>query len=146
MRNAADAFPTGCRSRRGGLFRDAHRTWPLPRDLPGRTGRATCLQVEDYALLRAANLALEQGYEWFRVTERATRQNGYSGTSLSLGFGGVSYGRHSAAAADVGTGVPLSGGPALVTTLEVIMGKGPKPADGDVYDARGVQHAIGARA
>jgi len=103
-------------------------------------------QVEDYALLRAADLALAEGYDWFRVTERMTRQNGYSGSSLSVGIGGMSFGRHSATAASVGTGVPLSGGPALISTLEVLMGKGAKPADGDVYDARAVRRTIGARA
>jgi hypothetical protein len=102
-------------------------------------------QVEDYALLRAANLALADGYDWFRIVERTTRQNGYSGSSLSVGVGGMSFGRHSAVGGSVGTGVPLNGGPALVTTLEVLMGKGPKPPEGDVYDARGVQRAITAR-
>ncbi|HEX2815154.1 MAG TPA: hypothetical protein VHN39_02085, partial [Phenylobacterium sp.] len=102
-------------------------------------------QVQDYALLRAANLALADGYDWFRITDRITRQTGYSGSSLSVGIGGMSFGRRSAVGGSVATGVPLSGGPSLTTTLEVMMGKGPKPADGDVYDARGVQHAIGPR-
>ena len=103
-------------------------------------------QVQDYALLRAADLAVAEGYDWFRVTERVTRQNGYSGSSLSVGVGGASFGRHSATGVGVGTGIPLGGGPALVTSLEVLMGKGPKPADGDVYDAKGVQRSIRARA
>ncbi len=107
---------------------------------------APAAQVQDYALLRAANLALANGYDWFRVTDRATRQTGYSGSSLSVGVGGMSFGRHSAAGVGVGTGVPLGGGAALATTLEVLMGKGPRPSDGDVYDARGVQQSIGARA
>lgn len=107
---------------------------------------APAAQVEDYALLRAANLAIAEGYDWFRVTDRMTRQNGYSGSSLSVGVGGMSFGRHSATAVGVGTGVPLGGGPALVATLEVLMGRGPKPPDGDVYDARGVQRSIAARA
>jgi hypothetical protein len=102
-------------------------------------------QVQDYALLRAANLALADGYDWFRITDRSMRQTGYSGSSLSVGVGGMSFGRHSAVGGGVSTGVPLSGGASLVTTIEVMMGKGPKPADGDVYDARGVQKAIGAR-
>jgi hypothetical protein len=102
-------------------------------------------QVQDYALLRAANLALADGYDWFRITDRSMRQTGYSGSSLSVGVGGMSFGRHSAVGGGVSTGVPLSGGDSLVTTIEVMMGKGPKPADGDVYDARGVQKAIGAR-
>ena len=103
-------------------------------------------QVQDYALLRAADLAVAEGYDWFRVTERVTRQNGYSGSSLSVGVGGASFGRHSATGVGVGTGIPLGGGPALVTSLEVLMGKGPKPTDGDVYDAKGVQRSIRARA
>ena len=103
-------------------------------------------QVQDYALLRAADLAVAQGYDWFRVIERTTRQNGYSGSSLSVGVGGMSFGRHSATGVGVGTGIPLGGGAALTTTLEVLMGKGQKPGDGDVYDARGVQRSIRARA
>lgn len=106
---------------------------------------APAAQVEDYALLRAADLALADGYDWFRITDRMTRQSGYGGSSLSVGFGGMSFGRHSATAVGVGTGVPLSGGPALSTTIEVLMGRGPRPADGDVYDARGVQRSIRAR-
>jgi hypothetical protein len=102
--------------------------------------------VQDYALLRAADLAVAQGYDWFRVTERVTRQNGYSGSSLSVGVGGMSFGRHSATGVGVGTGIPLNGGAALVTSLEVLMGKGPKPSDGDVYDAKGVQRSLRARA
>lgn len=104
-------------------------------------------QIEDYALLHAADLALAEGYDWFRVTDRVTRQNGYSGGSLSLGVGGASFGRHSATGVGVSAGgIPLGGGPALVTTLEVLMGKGPKPGDRDVYDARGVQHSLRERA
>jgi hypothetical protein len=103
-------------------------------------------QVEDYALLRAADLALAEGYDWFRVTERVTRETGYSGSSLSVGFGGASFGHHSASGVGVSTGVPLGGGPALAATLEVLMGKGPKPPDGDAYDARGVQRSLRERA
>jgi hypothetical protein len=103
-------------------------------------------QVQDYALLRAANLTLADGYDWFRITDRMTRQTGYSGASLGLGIGGMSFGRHSAVGGSVGTGIPLSGGASLSTTLEVLMGKGARPQDGDVYDARGVQRSIGPRA
>jgi hypothetical protein len=103
-------------------------------------------QVEDYALLHAADLAVAEGYDWFRVTDRSTRQNGYSGASISLGIGGASFGRHSATAVGVGAGgIPLSGGAALVASLEVLMGRGPKPDDRDVYDARGVQRSLRQR-
>ena len=102
-------------------------------------------QVEDYALLRAADLALAEGFDWFRVTDRSTRQTGNSGSSLSLGVGGMSFGRHSAGGVGLGTGIPLGGGPALAATLDILMGKGPKPADIDVYDARGVRETHGPR-
>ncbi|MFL5295478.1 MAG: CC0125/CC1285 family lipoprotein [Phenylobacterium sp.] len=103
-------------------------------------------QVQDYALLRAAELALGEGYDWFRVTDRMVRQTGYSGSSLSLGFGGMSFGRHSATGVGVGTGIPLGGGASLSASLEVLMGKGARPPGPDVYDARGVQQSIGRRA
>ena len=103
-------------------------------------------QVQDYALLRAADLALADGYDWFRVVDRSIRQTGYGGSSVSLGIGGMSFGRHSATGVGVGTGFPLSGGPALQASLEVLMGRGPRPQGSDVYDARGVRATVGGRA
>jgi hypothetical protein len=103
-------------------------------------------QVQDFALLRAADLALAGGYDWFRVVDRTTRATGYSGASLSVGVGGMSFGRHGAAGVGVGTGLPLSGGASLQASLEVLMGKGPRPPGEDVYDARGVRESIGPRA
>ncbi|MFI4964885.1 MAG: CC0125/CC1285 family lipoprotein [Caulobacterales bacterium] len=101
-------------------------------------------QVSDYALRRAADLTLADGYDWFRVTERTVSWDGReSGSSLSVGVGGASFGRGSALGVGLGTAFNLGGGPALTATLEVLMGKGPKPQDGDVYDARGVQRSIG---
>lgn len=103
-------------------------------------------QVQDYALLRAADLALAGGYDWFRVVDRSIRQTGYGGSSVSLGVGGMSFGRHSATGVGVGTGFPLSGGPSLQASLEVLMGRGARPSGPDVYDARGVRASIGGRA
>jgi hypothetical protein len=103
-------------------------------------------QVQDYALLRAADLALAQGYDWFRVVERTTRQTGYGGASIGFGVGGASFGHHSATGVGVSSGFPISGGPALQASLEVLMGKGPRPPGPEVYDARGVRAAIGGRA
>jgi hypothetical protein len=103
-------------------------------------------QVQDYALLRAADLALAQGYDWFQVTARSMHPIGGGGPYLSFGIGGASFGRHSATGVGVSSGTDLSGGPALETTLDVIMGRGPKPADPQVYDARGVRRTVGPRA
>ncbi|HXA37742.1 MAG TPA: hypothetical protein VNW53_01970 [Phenylobacterium sp.] len=100
-------------------------------------------QVSDYALRRAADLALADGYDWFRVTGRfVSWDRADAGPRVGLSVGGVSFGRHSAVGAGLGTAFNLGGGPALTATLEVLMGRGPKPADGDVYDARGVQRSI----
>jgi len=107
---------------------------------------APAAQVQDYALLRAADLALAQGYDWFRVVQRDMRQTGYGGSSVSFGVGGASFGRHSATEVGVGTGFPLSGGPALAASLEVLMGRGARPPGDDVYDARAVRASIGGRA
>ena len=61
-------------------------------------------QVQDYALLRAADLTLADGYDWFRVTDRDMRLTGGNGPRLGLGIGGASFGRHSAVGGSVGTG------------------------------------------
>jgi hypothetical protein len=102
--------------------------------------------VSDYALLRAADLALAEGYDWFRVSERYVRpaEDG-SSSSVSIGVGGASFGRRSGVGLGLGTSFPLSGGPVLMATLEVVMGHGDKPADPGAFDARGVRRAVGAR-
>jgi hypothetical protein len=103
-------------------------------------------QVQDYALLRAADLALAQGYDWFEVTGRTVQETGYSGSSVSFGVGGATFGRHSATGVGVSSGLPLSGGASLAASLEVLMGRGPRPPGPEVYDARGVRGSIGPRA
>ena len=104
-------------------------------------------QVADYALLRAADIALADGYDWFRVSDRSMRHVGSNnGPRVSLGTGGGSYGRGGGVGIGLGTSFDLGGGPALTQTLEVVMGKGEKPPGADVYDARGLRSALGPRA
>ena len=104
-------------------------------------------QVADYALLRAADIALADVYDWFRVSDRSMRQVGSNnGPRVSLGTGGGSYGRGGGVGIGLGTSFDLGGGPALTQTLEVVMGKGEKPPGADVYDARGLRSALGPRA
>jgi hypothetical protein len=100
-------------------------------------------QVTDYALVRAADLALANGFDWFRVADRTIRQSGDNGPTLGLSVGGANFGRHTATGLGVGTGFDLGGGPSLSATLEVLMGRGPKPPGVDVYDARGVRSSLG---
>ena len=103
-------------------------------------------QVADYALLRAADIALADGYDWFRVADRTMRQAGPdNGPRVSLGTGGGSYGRGGGVGIGLGTNFSLGGGPALSQTLEVVMGKGPKPPGADVYDARQLRAPMGPR-
>lgn len=106
-------------------------------------GEGSPQQVQDYALLRAAQITLRDGYDWFRVIERyGDARPPRSGTTVSIG--GANFGRHSAVG--LGTSFDLSGGPIVNATLEIQMGHGAKPEAADAYDAHGVVAEIGPRA
>jgi hypothetical protein len=62
---------------------------------------------------------------------------------MSLGLGGADFGRRSSVGVGLGTSFNLGGGPALSSTIEVMMGKGSRPPGLDVYDARAVLRTIG---
>ena len=66
--------------------------------------------VNDYAILRAAEITLRDGYDWLQVVDR-------------FGSGGV-YSR----------------------TIEVVLGRGARPASPDVYDARQVAASLAPNA
>jgi hypothetical protein len=104
-------------------------------------------QVMDYAIVRAADLTLAEGYDWFRIADRFMRPTsaGNPGPRISLGVGGMDFGRHSSVGVGVGTGFNLGQGTygATQATVEVFMGKGPKPPGVDVYDARAVRSTLG---
>ena len=101
-------------------------------------------QVSDYALLRAAELALRDGYDWFRVADRVTQNTGQGrGSSLSIGGGSGGYGRHSSVGVGLGTSFNLGPGPAVSSSMDVVFGKGAKPRDADVYDARDIVRTVG---
>jgi hypothetical protein len=103
--------------------------------------------VNDLALRRAADLTLADGYDWFRVSDRSIQPLGgmSSGPRFSVGVGGGNYGYRSGVGVGLGTSFGLGGGPAHAATLEVFMGRGPKPAGADVYDARAIISSLGAR-
>lgn len=104
-------------------------------------------QVEDYALLRAADVTLRDGFDWFEIVEGyGERSGGGSGPRVSVGGGSSSYGRHTAVGVGIGTSFDLGPGPAYSRTIEVVMGKGARPDRAQVYDARGVRDSIGPRA
>ena len=107
--------------------------------------------VADYALLRAADLTLEQRHDWFEVTQRWIdgRPDSAGGMrpSVSIGGGTSRYsGRHggfSTSGVGVGVGLNFEGPSPTSTVLEIIMGDGQKPDRPEVYDARGVRDALG---
>ena len=103
-------------------------------------------RVADWALLRAADLTTEQGYDWFEVTQSWTdgRPGGAGGVrpSVSIGGGSSRYGGYSASGVGVGVGLNFSGPQPTSTTLEVVLGRGQKPDRPNAYDARSVQGSI----
>ena len=103
-------------------------------------------QVQDYALLRAADLAIADGYDWFRIADRFMEGRPDRGPQLSLGVGGADFGRHSSVGVGVGLGaISLGGGPSVASTIEVVMGRGERPRGADTYDARALRRNLGER-
>ncbi len=100
-------------------------------------------QVADYALLRAAEITVAQGYEWFMITDQFTQGEAGRGPQVSVGGGSTSFGRSSALGLGLGTSFDLSGGPQLTRNIEIKLGKGEKPGTG--YDATDIIRTIGAR-
>lgn len=106
--------------------------------------------VADLALLRAAELTLEQGYDWFEVTQRFIdgRPDSAGGLqpSVSVGVGSSSgrYGgyRYSGTSTGVGIGLNVTGPSPTSTTLEVRLGRGERPDRIEAYDAREVRAAL----
>lgn len=100
--------------------------------------------VADMALLRAAELTVAQGYDWFEVTQRWIdgRPDSAGGVRPSVGVGyssgtyGGRYGSYRSSGVGVGLGLNFSGPSPTSTSLEVVMGSGTRPES--AYDARDV--------
>lgn len=102
--------------------------------------------VEDMALLRAAELAQANGFEWFRVTARSLNAEEKGGVGVGAGVGSGSYGRRGGVGVGVGGNLGTVGAkPFYTARLEVLMGRGEPPEGGDVYDAQGVIDTVRAR-
>ncbi|MDX2233440.1 MAG: hypothetical protein NW200_02975 [Hyphomonadaceae bacterium] len=100
----------------------------------------------DFALLRAADVTLAQGYDWFVVDQRSTDRAGApGGPRISIGGGTASYGGRSSVGVGAGVGFNLGGGPKSTVALEIRLGRGPKPDNANAYDARQVQSTVRAR-
>jgi hypothetical protein len=99
-------------------------------------------EIEDRALLHVAGLALGQGYDWFRVTNRTGGYAGPTSPQFSFGVGGAGFGH--GGGFGVGAEHTVGGEPSYVADMEVVFGRGPKPGI-DAYDARSVVATIGPR-
>jgi hypothetical protein len=114
-------------------------------------GAADASLIQDYALLRAADLTLQSGHDWFWVDRRNVDQNETrsSGPSLGVGIGTSSGGYRSGTSVGVGINFPIGSGQRTQTarsaTLEVRFGDGVKPDAENAYDAREVSANLRAR-
>lgn len=97
----------------------------------------------DLALRRAAELTLAQRNDWFEVVDRRTDVAPGNGPTFSIGLGGGSFGRGGGLGGGVGTDL---GGPGTqsTVTLEVLVGRGPKPTT-TAYDARSLLNSMAVR-
>lgn len=101
-------------------------------------------EAMDYALLRAAELTLMAGYDWFVVVDRQVdgeqrRPRSNAGVShtreleRSCGLLGCrTYSRPSTA---YSVGISSGNGSMSEVILEIRLGKGVRPTEGDSYDA-----------
>lgn len=110
---------------------------------------ATPQQVNDYTFLRAAEITLRDGYDWFQVIDRFGEQTAFGGgPTVSIGGGTSSWGGHGWGGSGVGVGIgtsfPIGQGSsgAFSRTIEIVMGRGARPASPDVYDARQVAASL----
>ncbi len=111
-------------------------------------GSADAALIQDYALLRAADLTLQNNREWFWVDRRTLDGQGQSrGPSVGVGVGGGSYGGRGGVGASVGMSFPLGnrGEQARAATLEIRFGEGLKPDDPNAYDARDISTNLRSR-
>lgn len=126
--------------------------------------RTTRQRVEDSLLLRAANVTLENGYDWFQIVNRATDPKTYQihspAIATSWGGGYGHYGGFSTMRSwsprhgwiyhhqpffprsfynDFGSAGDVQEFTRFHASAEIVLGKGAKPADRvDTFDARDV--------
>jgi hypothetical protein len=113
-------------------------------------GSVDAAMVQDYALLRAADLTLQNGRDWFWV-DRRTLDNApaRSGPSIGVGVGAGSWGGNGGVNVGVGVNIPIGGAApgtrARGATLDIRFGEGVKPDDANAYDAHATAANLRAR-
>jgi hypothetical protein len=100
-------------------------------------------EIQDRALLHAANLAVMQGYDWIQVVRRSGDWAPATSPRFTFGVGGGSFGR--GGGFGVGASQSVGGEATYVATLEVLFQHGQRPQGPDNYDARDLQASLGPR-
>lgn len=113
-------------------------------------GAADAALIQDFALLRAAELTVQAGRDWFWVDRRTLdeQDSARGGPSIGVGIGGGNWGRRSGVGVSVGMNFPIggqSGQRARSATLEIRLGEGAKPDDANAYDAHALVANLRAR-
>lgn len=115
------------------------------------SGSADAALLQDFALLRAADLTVQRGRDWFWVDRRTLDEQParYGGPSIGVGIGAGNWGRNTGVNVGVGVNIPIGGGQtsarARAATLEIRLGEGAKPDDPNAYDAHALSTNLRAR-
>ncbi|MFC4724871.1 hypothetical protein AB6B38_02230 [Glycocaulis abyssi] len=107
---------------------------------------ATAAYAERLALRRAAELTLENGYDWFQLVDRHVETRGSGSSPVRVGgSAGTTIGSGGYRASGVGLGVSLSPGQErrTIVSIEIIARSGPADEYANTYDARSLIAAVG---
>ncbi|AZU03662.1 hypothetical protein X907_1124 [Glycocaulis alkaliphilus] len=101
--------------------------------------------AERLALRRAAELTLENGYDWFEIVDRRVESTTGRNPVRVGGSAGTSVGSRGYRASGVGLGVSFSPGQEgrTLVSLEIIARHGATPDAPNAYDARSLMAATG---
>jgi len=118
--------------------------------------RSTSLETtRNYAMLRAAELTLAEGNDWFQVVDRETTSLQSSDPAAAFRYeranfverncGVLSCTQSVRPAYSAGVGIDNRSPETRYShALEIVMGKGPMPAGGACYDADELTHSLWA--
>ncbi|QNL18469.1 hypothetical protein HXX25_03425 [Hyphobacterium sp. CCMP332] len=100
-------------------------------------------ELEDLALLRAAELTLERGGDWFEIVSRSS--DGDDDRPVRVGGSvGQTFGSRRYSGSSVGLGIQFAPGAGDKTIfLEILIRSGPRPDLPDAYDARQIVQRLG---
>lgn len=96
--------------------------------------------VENYVLYRAAELTLDNGYDYFVLSDRSTSgEHEHHGSGVGFSLGGFRFGSRSGFGIGIGTSTG-PGGTRFYGQADVFAAKGRKPAENPAaFDAREIK-------